>query len=48
MATRARSGRGAMERDPDAPPFEWSRDGVATLWLFALILGFIVALVPRR
>ncbi|HEU5405995.1 MAG TPA: hypothetical protein VFU52_07915 [Gaiellaceae bacterium] len=42
MAIPARPGRGFMEPHPDAPAFEWSRDGVAFLWLVALILAFVV------
>jgi hypothetical protein len=43
MAMPARSGRGFMVPDPDAPAFEWSQDGVAFLWLVALILGFVIS-----
>lgn len=42
MAIPARPGRGFMEPHPDAPAFEWSRDGVAFLWLVALILALVV------
>ena len=42
MAISATPGRGFMAPDPDAPAFEWSRDGVSFLWLVALILGFVV------
>jgi hypothetical protein len=42
VAIPARPGRGFMEPHPDAPAFEWSRDGVAFLWLVALILAFVV------
>jgi hypothetical protein len=42
MAISARPGRGFMVPHPDAPAFEWSRDGVAFLWLVALILSFVV------
>lgn len=42
MSTGVRSGRGLMEADPDLPPFEWHRDGVAFLWLIALIVAFVV------
>jgi hypothetical protein len=42
MAIPARPGRGFMEPHPDAPAFEWSRDGVSFLWLVALILAFVV------
>jgi hypothetical protein len=43
MAIAAQPGRGFMEPHPDAPAFEWSRDGVAFLWLVALILAFVVS-----
>jgi hypothetical protein len=43
MAIQGPPGRGFMVPHPDAPAFEWSRDGIAFLWLVALILGFIVA-----
>jgi hypothetical protein len=42
MSSSWRSGRGLMESDPDLPPFEWQRDGVAFLWLLALIVAFVV------
>ncbi len=42
MAISGRPGRGFMVPHPDAPAFEWSRDGVAFLWLAALILGFVL------
>jgi hypothetical protein len=42
MAISAPPGRGFMAPNPDAPAFEWSRDGVAFLWLVALILGFVM------
>ncbi|HET8558373.1 MAG TPA: hypothetical protein VFU52_07450 [Gaiellaceae bacterium] len=42
MAIPARPGRGFMEPHPDAPAFDWSRDGVAFLWLVALILALVV------
>jgi hypothetical protein len=42
MAISARPGHGFMVPHPDAPAFEWSRDGVAFLWLVALILSFVV------
>ena len=42
MAIQATPARGFMVPHPDAPAFEWSRDGVAFLWLVALILAFIV------
>lgn len=43
MAIAARPGPGFMQPHPDAAAFEWSRDGVAFLWLVALILGCIVS-----
>jgi hypothetical protein len=43
MAMAARPGRGFMVPHPDAPAFDWSRDGVAFVWLVALILGFVVS-----
>jgi hypothetical protein len=43
MAIAVRPGRGFMEPHPDAPAFEWSRDGVGFLWLVVLILGFVVS-----
>jgi len=43
MTIAARPGRGFMVPHPDAPAFEWSQDGVASLWLVALILGFVVS-----
>jgi hypothetical protein len=43
MAMPARSGRGFMVPDPDAPAFEWSQDGVAFVWLVALILCFVIS-----
>jgi hypothetical protein len=45
MAISSRPGRGLMELHPSAPPFEWSRDGVAFLWLVALILALVVWVV---
>lgn len=42
MAMQARPVRGFMVPHPDAPAFEWSHDGVASLWLAALILAFVV------
>lgn len=43
MAIQARPARGFMEPHPDAPAFDWSRDGIAFLWLVALILSFVVS-----
>ena len=45
MATHSRSRRGLMELHSGAAPFEWSRDGVAFLWLVVLILAFILSIV---
>ena len=42
MAIQARPARGFMVPHPDAPAFEWSQDGVAFLWLVALILAFVM------
>jgi hypothetical protein len=42
MSTSRRSGHGLMEPDPNAPPFDWRRDGVALLWLVVLILALVV------
>lgn len=33
-----------MQPDPSVATFEWSRDGVASLWLLALILGFVLSI----
>ena len=33
-----------MEPDPNAPPFEWSQDGVVFLWLIAFILALVLEL----
>jgi hypothetical protein len=42
MAIQVPPARGFMAPHPDAPAFEWSHDGVAFLWLVALILAFVV------
>jgi hypothetical protein len=42
MAAPVRTGRGFMQPDADTPIFDWSRDGVAFLWLVALMLGFVL------
>jgi hypothetical protein len=42
MAMSARPGTGFMQPGPDGPALDWSRDGVAFLWLVALILGVVV------
>ncbi|HEY3549769.1 MAG TPA: hypothetical protein VGK69_01770 [Gaiellaceae bacterium] len=44
MSVTARSRRGFMQPDPSVATFEWSRDGVASLWLLALILGFVLSI----
>ena len=31
-----------MQPDPSVPTFDWARDGVASLWLLALIFGFVL------
>jgi hypothetical protein len=36
--------RPLMEPDPNAPAFDRSRDGVAFLWLVALILAFVLSI----
>jgi hypothetical protein len=40
---------GLMEPDPNTPPFAWSRDGIAFLWLTALMLALFleIELVAR-
>ena len=43
MAMQAPPSRGFMVPHPDAPAFEWARDGVAYLWLVALILACVVS-----
>lgn len=43
MAIQGRPARGFMVPHPDAPAFEWARDGIAFLWLVALILAFLVS-----
>jgi hypothetical protein len=43
MAMQAPPARGFMVPHPDAPAFEWARDGLAYLWLVALILGCVVS-----
>lgn len=42
MGMSARPGTGFMQPGPDGPVLDWSRDGVAFLWLVALILGVVV------
>jgi hypothetical protein len=38
-----------MEPAPNTSPFDWSRDGIALLWLIALMLAFVleIGLVAR-
>ena len=43
MAMAASPGRSFMAPHPDAPAFDWERDGIAFLWLVALILGLVVS-----
>ena len=38
MSMPVRQSRGLMDPDPNAPPHEWSQDGIVFLWLIALIL----------
>lgn len=42
MSMSARPAAGFMQPDPNSPALAWSRDGVALLWLVALILGVVV------
>ena len=44
MSVPVRHSRGIMEPDPNAPPFEWSQDGVVFLWLIAFILALVLEL----
>jgi hypothetical protein len=44
MSTSWRPGRGLMEPNPDLPPFDLRRDGVALLWLLALMVAFVVCI----
>jgi hypothetical protein len=45
MSSGSRPGRPRplMELDPNAPMFDGPRDGVAFLWLVALILVFVLS-----
>jgi hypothetical protein len=49
MSMPSRLSRGLMEPAPNTPPFDWSRDGIALLWLIALMLAFVleIGLVAR-
>jgi hypothetical protein len=49
MSIPSRPSRGLIEPDPNTPPFEWSRDGIAFLWLTALMLALVleIGLVAR-
>jgi hypothetical protein len=38
MSMPSRLSRGLMEPAPNTSPFDWSRDGIASLWLIALML----------
>lgn len=40
-----RSASGLMQLHPNAEPFAWSRDGVAFLWLVALVLSLVLSIV---
>lgn len=42
MSMSARPVAGFMQPNPNSPAVDWSRDGVASLWLVALILGVVV------
>lgn len=42
MSMSARPAPGFMQPDPSVLALDWSRDGVAFLWLVALILGVVV------
>jgi hypothetical protein len=44
MTMASRPVRPLMEPDPNAPVFDSSRDGVAFLWLVALILAFVLSI----
>lgn len=43
MSMPGRPGRGFMRPDPNLPSIDWARDGVAFLWLLALMLGFVLS-----
>jgi hypothetical protein len=42
MSMSAPPASGFMRPAPNTPAFDWARDGVACLWLVALILGVVV------
>jgi hypothetical protein len=42
MSIPGRSARGVMQPDPNIAAFDWSSDGVAFLWLVAVMVGFVV------
>jgi hypothetical protein len=42
MSKSAPPASGFMRPAPNTPAFDWARDGVACLWLVALILGVVV------
>jgi hypothetical protein len=42
MSRPGRAARGVMQPDPDVAAFDWSKDGVAFLWLVAVMLGCVV------
>jgi hypothetical protein len=42
MSIASRPGRGFMQPHPNAQGLDWSRDGIAFLWLLALILAFVL------
>jgi hypothetical protein len=43
MSIGSRPVRPLMEPDPNAPVFDRSRDGIAFLWLVALILAIVLS-----
>lgn len=45
MSIRSGAPSHLMQLDPNVPPFEWSSDGTAFLWLVALTLGFVLSIV---
>lgn len=42
MSMPGRPARGFMRPDPNVATFDWSTDGVAFLWLLAVMLGFVL------
>jgi hypothetical protein len=44
MSMASRAVRPLMEPDPNAPAFDRSTDGIAFLWLVALILAFVLSI----